>query len=240
MRVLNLGCGYQTSDRCTNIDWSVPVRMKGSAVGRLLAPVVLTGDRRVAYDAMDGDVMRHNLKKGIPFPDHSVDGVYHSHLLEHLDQSVVPTFLAEVKRVLKPGGVHRIVVPDLEFEARRYINSLEATLRGEGTPEDHALNLHLLIEQMVRKESWGTSQRKGFRRWSENTLLGDARRRGETHQWMYDQVTLPALLRTCGFVDPEVVTYDASALDDWAGYLLDQDDTGAEYRPGSLYVEARA
>ena len=86
MKVLNLGCGYQTSDRCTNIDWSLPVRLKGSAVGRMIAPIVVTGNRREAYDAMDGEVMRHNLKKGIPFPDQSVDGVYHSHLLEHLGE----------------------------------------------------------------------------------------------------------------------------------------------------------
>ncbi len=238
--VLNLGCGYQTSERCTNIDWSLPVRMKGSVVGRMVAPLILTGERRTAYDAMDGEVMRHNLKKGIPFPDQSVDGVYHSHLLEHLDRDVVPSFLAEVKRVLKPGGVHRIVVPDLEFEARRYVDSLDAALRGDVTPEDHGANLHLLIEQMVRKESWGTSQRTGFRRWSENAILGDARKRGETHQWMYDQVTLPAALMKAGFVDPKVVSYNSSTLEDWPGYLLDQDEAGTEYRLGSLYVEARA
>lgn len=240
MTVLNLGCGYQTSKRCTNIDWSVPIRLKGSALGRMVAPIILTGDRKSAYVAMDGDVMRHNLRKGIPFPDQSVDGVYHSHLLEHLDLETVPTFLKEVKRVLKPGGVHRIVVPDLEFEARRYIDSLDAALRGEVTPKDHALNLHLLIEQMVRKESWGTSQRTGLRRWSENAILGDARKRGETHQWMYDQVTLPAVLTEAGFGDPQVVAYDTSSLEDWPGYLLDQDESGMEYRPGSLYVEARA
>lgn len=240
MKVLNLGCGYQTSDRCTNIDWSLPVRLKGSAVGRMIAPIVVTGNRREAYDAMDGEVMRHNLKKGIPFPDQSVDGVYHSHLLEHLDHDVVPGFLAEVKRVLKPGAIHRIVVPDLEFETRRYLTSLEAALAGKATPTEHEWNILLLIHQMVRKESWGTSQRTGLRRWTENAVLGDARKRGETHQWMYDRVSLPATLLEAGFTDAKVVSYNDSALEDWPGYLLDQDETGAEYRPGSLYVEARA
>ncbi len=240
MTVLNLGCGYQTSERCTNIDWSLPIRLKGSRVGRAIAPLVVTGERRVAYDAMDGDVLRHNLKKGIPFPDQSVDGVYHSHLLEHLDRDVVPTFLAEVKRVLKPGGVHRIVVPDLEFEARRYLESLDAALAGNSTAEEHEWNIHLLIDQMVRRESWGTSQRTGFRRWAENTVLGDARKRGETHQWMWDQISLPAALVEAGFVDPRIATFDSSSLEDWPGYLLDQDTSGTEYRPGSLYVEAFA
>ncbi len=240
MTVLNLGCGYQTSERCTNIDWSLPLRLKGSAMGRLVAPLVITGARRVAYEAMTGDVLRHNLRKGIPFPDQSVDGVYHSHLLEHLDRDVVPTFLAEVKRVLRPGGVHRIVVPDLERDARNYIASLDAALSGEATPEEHEASIHLLIEQMVRKAASGTSEQTRVRRRTENLLLGDARHRGETHQWMWDQVSLPAALTSAGFTDPRVVSFHTSAVDDWPGYLLDQDESGLEYRPGSLYVEAFA
>ena len=240
MQVLNLGCGYQTSARCINIDWSLPIRLKGSPVGRMLAPVVVTGERREAYDAMTGDVMRHDLRKGIPFADQSVDGVYHSHLLEHIDRSAVPGFLAEVKRVLKPGGVHRIVVPDLEVEARRYISSLESAMAGDSSPADHEWNILLLIDQMVRKESYGTSQRTGVRRWAENRILGDARKRGETHQWMWDRITLPEVLREAGFRDPRVLTYDTSSITDWPAFLLDQDTQNAEYRPGSLYVEAFA
>lgn len=238
MKVLNLGCGYQTSDRCINIDWSLPVRLKGSRVGRMVAPIVVTGERRVAYDAMSDNVVRHNLRKGIPAPDASVDGVYHSHLFEHLDRDVVPIFLAEVKRVLKPGGVHRIVVPDLEFETRRYLASLEEAAAGRATAEEHQWNIFLLIDQMVRREAYGTSQRTGVRRWAENALLGDARKRGETHQWMWDRVSLPDALRTAGFKDAQVKSFDTSALTDWPGYLLDQDTEGNEYRPGSLYVEA--
>ena len=240
MKVLNLGCGYQTSERCINIDWSLPVRLKGSRVGRSIAPFLITGDRRVAYDAMAEDVMRHDLRKGIPFADQSVDGVYHSHLLEHLDREAVPTFLAEVKRVLKPGGVHRIVVPDLERDARAYLASLEAALAGRVSPAEHESSVHTLIEQMVRKEAWGTSQRAAVRRRVENVVLGDARERGETHQWMWDRVSLPAELVAAGFRDPRVTSFDTSALDDWPGFLLDQDAAGTESRPGSLYVEAFA
>ncbi len=240
MKVLNLGCGYQTSERCINIDWSLPVRLKGNAAGRMVAPLVITGDRRVAYDAMSDDVMRHDLRKGIPFPDQSVDGVYHSHLLEHLDREVVPTFLAEVKRVLKPGGVHRIAVPDLEVDARAYLASLESAALGERSPEEHEAAVRVLIEQMVRREAWGTSQRTGARRWVENRVLGDARERGETHQWMWDRVSLPAELLAAGFTDAKVMTFDKSALEDWPGYLLDQNAVGEEYRPGTLYVEAIA
>lgn len=238
MLVLNLGCGYQTSDRCTNIDWSIPVRLKGSRVGRRLAPLLLGGDRYAAYQQMSDNVMRHDLRKGIPFPDASADAVYHSHVLEHIDREAVPGFLAEVHRVLKPGGVHRIVVPDLELQARSYLETLEKSLAGGDNLEPHEESVHVLIEQLVRKEAWGTSQRKPARRWLENRVLGDARSRGETHQWMWDRVTLPAELLRAGFRNPQIVSNTESRIPDWRGYRLDEVDGGGEYKPGSLYVEA--
>lgn len=238
MLVLNLGCGYRTSSRCVNIDWSLPVRMKSSAIGRRVAPAVLRGERRAAYDAMAGDVRPHDLRKGIPFPDASVDAVYHSHMLEHIDHDAVPGFLAEVRRVLKPGGVHRIVVPDLELEARTYLASLDAVLAGQGTDEAYDAAVHDLLEQMVRREAYGSSTRPPTQRRLENMLLGDARSRGETHQWMWDRFSLPRELVRAGFTDPQVVSNTTSRIPDWSGYLLDESEDGSEYRPGSLYVEA--
>lgn len=240
MLVLNLGCGYQTSERCTNIDWSVPIRLKGSALGRKLAPLVLDGERKRAYDAISGEVLRHDLRKGIPFGDGAADAVYHSHLLEHLDREAVPGFLAEVKRVLKPGGIHRIVVPDLETDARAYVASLDAALAGTSSAEEHEQAVRVLIEQMVRREAYWTAQRTGVRRKVENAVLGDARKRGETHQWMWDRVSLPAELLAAGFTDPQVLTNTQSQIPDWRSYGLDETPEGAEYKPGSLYVEARA
>ncbi len=236
--VLNLGCGYQTSDRCTNIDWSIPVRLKGNALGRRIAPKVLGSDRYAQFEAMSDNVMRHDLRKGIPFPDDSADAVYHSHVLEHIDREAVSGFLAEIHRVLKPGGVHRIVVPDLEMQARSYLETLEKSLANGADTQDHEESVHVLIEQMVRREAWGTSQRTGARRWLENRLLGDARSRGETHQWMWDRVTLPAELVRAGFRNPQIMTNTESRIPDWRGYGLDEVEGGAEYKPGSLYVEA--
>jgi predicted SAM-dependent methyltransferase len=56
-----------------------------------------------------------NVLWGLPFADGSVRCVFVSHLLEHLffPRDVTP-FLQEIRRVLAPGGVVRIVVPDVE------------------------------------------------------------------------------------------------------------------------------
>lgn len=74
-------------------------------------------------------VVVHDLKKGIPAPAASVDAVYHSHVLEHIDRDAVPGFFADIARVLRPGGVHRIVVPDLERYAHEYLDSWSGDLR---------------------------------------------------------------------------------------------------------------
>ena len=55
-------------------------------------------------------------------PDGSVDGVYASHILEHVEQWQVHEALCEVRRVLRPGGVALIVTPDLERIAQEIID----------------------------------------------------------------------------------------------------------------------
>lgn len=46
--------------------------------------------------------------------DTSVDAVWSSHNLEHLENHEVPTALAEIRRVLRPGGFALINLPNLE------------------------------------------------------------------------------------------------------------------------------
>ena len=47
-------------------------------------------------------------------PDTAVNGVYSSHNLEHLYSHQVPIALREFWRVLKPGGVVLVTMPDLQ------------------------------------------------------------------------------------------------------------------------------
>lgn len=55
---------------------------------------------------------RHDVRT-LPFLDDEVaDVVYASHVFEYFDRQEAPTVLAEWRRVLKPGGVLRLAVPD--------------------------------------------------------------------------------------------------------------------------------
>lgn len=49
----------------------------------------------------------------LPFADGSVDWVYAEHLIEHVSLSAGTGWLAEVRRILAPGGVLRLTTPDL-------------------------------------------------------------------------------------------------------------------------------
>lgn len=57
----------------------------------------------------------------LPFPDDSIEEVYSCHALEHVPKrGIVPT-LKEWHRVLEPGGMVNISVPDLEWCCREWL-----------------------------------------------------------------------------------------------------------------------
>src|SRR3954466_5103292 len=102
MKYVNLGCGNRFHPAWTNID------------------MVSTGP----------GVIAHDLSRKLPLDDATCDLVYHSHVLEHIRRSQVPFFLQECRRILNPGGIIRVVVPDLEAICRLYLDSLEKALLG--------------------------------------------------------------------------------------------------------------
>ena len=238
MVVLNLGCGSRTSPHCVNVDWSPYLRLKRSRLGSALAAVALQGQRSERFQALDDDVVVYDLRRGLPAAYGSVDAVYHSHVVEHLDRPLVDGFMSNVWRALRPGGIHRVVVPDLEAPCRRYLAHLDSCTNHPELAGEHDRYVSVIIEQMVRREATGTRQQPPVRRFLESLVLGDARRRGETHQWMYDRVNLCAALADAGFSNIRTVDCRTSAIPGWDRIDLDRLDTGEEYIAGSLYMEA--
>jgi SAM-dependent methyltransferase len=85
-------------------------------VPRLLHAFGMISDKR--YSAyLDGRfrALRYvDLTKPLPFGDESCEAVFSSHVFEHLFMDEVERLVPEIKRVLAPGGICRVVVPDLE------------------------------------------------------------------------------------------------------------------------------
>src|SRR5215831_3939109 len=128
MKYLNLGCGSRY-----HLDWmNIDIVAAGPAV------------------------RAHNLVRGIPLADECCDVVYHSHLLEHLRPSDAFRLMKECCRVLKPGGILRVAVPDLERICRVYLEKLEMALEGDQAAlEDYDWILLELFDQTVRERSGG-------------------------------------------------------------------------------------
>jgi hypothetical protein len=237
--IINLGCGVKTSDLCINVDWSIYITLKQNQWLLRLAAPLIGQDRVERINAMRGTTISHNLKKGIPFPNNSADAVYHSHLMEHIDREAVTGFQKEIFRVLKPGGIQRLCIPNLEQLISDYSNSLVADDLTREASLRHDISVAGILEQSVRRTSAGAKGRTGFRIWLENLLLGDARARGETHQWMWDRVNIRAVLMDAGFTDVSIWSCGASDIEGWEKADLERTSDGREYKPKSLYLECR-
>ena len=65
-----------------------------------------------------------NLAKKLKYKDDSVDVIYHSQFIEHLNPEQGLFFLKECLRILKKGGIMRIVTPDFENQVMEYLSLL--------------------------------------------------------------------------------------------------------------------
>jgi hypothetical protein len=115
---LQYGCGQSCPDGWINFDASPTLRLQRlPVIGSLFK-----GGMTVFPDGIRfGDIV-----KGLPIPDGSVQGIYASHVLEHLSYADFWTALDRTFRLLRPGWVFRLVVPDLKSRVKKYIERLES------------------------------------------------------------------------------------------------------------------
>lgn len=97
------------------------------AAGGTICVEVGAGDRRgtggwVTLDVSRGCDFYWDLRRGIPFPNESVNKIYSSHFFEHLTFSEIKKFLDECMRVLVPGGNFSICVPNARLYLEAYVN----------------------------------------------------------------------------------------------------------------------
>ena len=110
--------------------------------------------------------------RGLPFEDASFDGVFCEHVLEHFSLEDGVVLSREVRRVLKPGGVFRVVVPDSENVVRSYLDSPGALVSyrlGDGSSATPMEVVNLFFRQRYE------------------------------HQFLYDWDTMRKMLTNAGF-----------------------------------------
>jgi predicted SAM-dependent methyltransferase len=75
----------------------------------------------ITLDITESCDLYWDLRRGIPFPDSSVDAIYSSHLFEHLTYQQGQAVLSESMRVLKSGGTFSICVPNARIYIEGYL-----------------------------------------------------------------------------------------------------------------------
>lgn len=176
---LNLGCGDVAPDGWENVDNAVGARLRKIPVlGRICG--------RFLHSDWSPSIVLHDLRKRFPWADGSVDYVYSSHSLEHLTRSDGEHAVREIFRVLRPGGIARIVMPDLRHEVDRYV-------AGQRDARDFLRALNA-----ADVEDWPLAKRL-------YALLS-----GQGHRCLYDAESLGDLLSACGFAASRKAPFESA------------------------------
>lgn len=125
------------------------------------------------------------------FDLNSYDFIISTHMLEHLPWPAgVQTFFASARKVLKPGGILRIVVPDLKKVATKYVNG-----------ED--------LKDIYDGPYW-TYQDQPATRFMEFC-------RGWYHTVLFDEQLLRTLAEEAGFTNFKVMPFSVSQIPELSG-----------------------
>lgn len=177
------GCGFSAPKNWKNYDASPTLRFERTwLIGKLYKKNSHPFPENVLY----GDIV-----KGLPEQKNTCDGVYCSHVLEHLPYQDFQTALKNTYRILKPGGIFRCVVPDLKFAIEKY-------LKDYGTVENPA-------SDFMRRTLLGKEKRsKGFIGVVKD-YAGNSK-----HLWMWDEKSLVSELEKSGFKNCRICFFNDS------------------------------
>jgi predicted SAM-dependent methyltransferase len=181
---LNLGCGPVQPIGWINIDGSNRARLAGwlpwldrslQWLG-VLPPTEFGPHIRVL-----------NLFKPLPWAPNSVGGIYAGELWEHFEYADAERLTRDCHRVLRPGGVLRVTVPDAAQLWGKYMRLYEHEMAKPRSERSAAALLELMasfFEDIATSPKWMLS-------W------------GHCHKWFFDQIQLIDMFERCGFREVE-------------------------------------
>lgn len=137
---------------------------------------------------------KYDLNSGtfFPFGPNSINNYYSSHTLEHIKPELIGFVLAEIYKSLRPGGLIRIVVPDVSLAIQKYVNCDQRWLNEK---QGKAAKRHGYPQTMLgHLMLWFYSYPKGTVRSGHNTV--------------FDWKTLEYYFRLIGFKNIKRMQYE--------------------------------
>jgi SAM-dependent methyltransferase len=180
--LLHFGCGpncKKTDWKDFDGSWNVRVQRLPSPLGKAVR--FLYKCLGHSLHTFPSHVSYLDLNRSLPFADSSIDAIYASHVWEHLYYEDAKALTQECCRILKPGGMLRLVVPNLRTFIENYIRDASPQAAG-------ILNKKLLFREIRRERSLI------YRCYTGLTDF-------HSHKFMYDPPALIQLLRDAGFND---------------------------------------
>lgn len=170
---------------------------------------LLSGWLNTDLEPTSPDVFFLDATVNFPFPDNAFDYVFSEHMIEHVGYRQGLFMLAEIFRVLRPGGRVRIATPDMRKIVRLYgaekSEAEKAYLEWSAT---EILGLYSPEKSMLqqRRPEWAIDHRHVERFYPEAnedsaSFVVNNFFRGFGHQFLYDEQSLSAILLEAGFVD---------------------------------------
>jgi SAM-dependent methyltransferase len=169
----------------------------------------------------------------LPWEDETIEVVFASHVFEHISHYWIEKTLSEINRVMIPGGILRILTPDLEVLCRAYLNrdmeKLKLFINDDNCGTGNGIKTSLGPAQALL----GFLYSPGF----DNFLINSSRSEllgGYAHVFCYDYELLSNLLSFYGFSRIERKNIDESRIEDHKELRVTRYDNDKEY---SLILE---
>jgi len=178
---IQYGCGLSAPMEWRNFDASPTLRFERLPV---IGQFYTKNDKRFPTNVEYGDIV-----KGLPVEINSCKGVYCSHILEHLSLNDFRMALKNTHRILQPGGVFRLVLPDLEYYINQYHNNNSTDAAFLFMQETYLGYEHRPRRLKAIISSW----------------FGNSH-----HLWMWDYKSISQELLNAGFVNVQRANYNSS------------------------------
>jgi predicted SAM-dependent methyltransferase len=164
---IHIGCEFKIGKNWKNYDISIVAQIEKIP---LLRKFIKINPSPYPKEVIYGDISKKPLCK-----NNEADNIYCSHALEHMTKEDMQKALKNIYFMLKSEGCFRLVVPDLETRAQKYLKNQDSDA---------------FIESIGFGRKKNDRSFKGFLR----KLFGNS-----GHLWMYDNKSMQKYLDEAGF-----------------------------------------